>query len=69
MDEINHPPSPCVGICVIDRSSGFCLGCARTSDEITLWASSPPERKRAILTELKARRGKDTDFDYEQFLK
>ena len=26
--------SPCIGICTIDRKSGFCLGCKRTIDEI-----------------------------------
>jgi predicted Fe-S protein YdhL (DUF1289 family) len=26
--------SPCIGICTIDRKSGFCLGCKRMIDEI-----------------------------------
>ena len=30
--------SPCIGICTIDRKSGFCLGCKRTIDEIGRWA-------------------------------
>lgn len=31
--------SPCVGICKLDDATGFCLGCARTGDEIAEWRS------------------------------
>lgn len=30
-------PSPCVGVCSIDESNGFCQGCFRTLDEICQW--------------------------------
>ncbi|WP_415716508.1 DUF1289 domain-containing protein [Roseibium sp.] len=29
--------SPCVGICKLDQVTGFCIGCARTGDEIAVW--------------------------------
>lgn len=29
--------SPCIGICKLDDVTGFCLGCARTGDEIAEW--------------------------------
>lgn len=29
--------SPCVGICKLDEATGFCIGCARTDDEIAVW--------------------------------
>lgn len=29
--------SPCIGICRQDEATGYCLGCARTCDEITDW--------------------------------
>lgn len=30
-------PSPCVGVCSIDESNGFCQGCFRTLEEIQQW--------------------------------
>ncbi len=41
-------PSPCTGICTMDGALGFCLGCGRTGDEITEWASAGDERRSAI---------------------
>ena len=29
--------SPCVGLCKLDAATGFCLGCARSGDEIAEW--------------------------------
>ncbi|MET1414413.1 DUF1289 domain-containing protein [Roseibium sp. HPY-6] len=29
--------SPCVGTCKLDEATGYCIGCARTGDEIALW--------------------------------
>ncbi len=29
--------SPCIGVCSVDDSTGFCLGCYRTMDEIQQW--------------------------------
>lgn len=29
--------SPCVGVCKLDPVTGWCLGCARTGEEIALW--------------------------------
>ncbi|ORE94961.1 DUF1289 domain-containing protein [Aurantimonas sp. 22II-16-19i] len=48
--------SPCTQICTIDRSSGLCLGCARSIEEIAGWASFSAEGRRTIMTELEARR-------------
>lgn len=37
--------SPCVAICQIDFSTGYCIGCGRTSAEIGRWiAMTEPER-------------------------
>lgn len=63
------PPSPCVGVCAIDRGTGLCVGCQRTSQEISRWPSYSAEEKRAVLAQLPARRKPDPEFDYEQFLK
>ena len=29
--------SPCISVCKIDPSTGFCYGCARTKEEIKKW--------------------------------
>jgi methionine synthase I (cobalamin-dependent)/predicted Fe-S protein YdhL (DUF1289 family) len=49
-------PSPCVGICRIDRRSGLCEGCLRTLDEITDWPAIDNAARLRILERLRARR-------------
>lgn len=41
-------PSPCIGICRFDDQSGYCLGCARTRDELGEWPEASDERRGAI---------------------
>ena len=52
----NEPDSPCQAVCLIDPSSGFCLGCNRTAAEISAWAAMPPEARTALKQELPNRR-------------
>lgn len=47
--------SPCIGICTLDRKSGYCLGCKRTIQEIGRWASLDDEARQTILDQLPAR--------------
>ncbi|MFN4088974.1 MAG: DUF1289 domain-containing protein [Alphaproteobacteria bacterium] len=47
--------SPCIGVCRIDRVSGFCTGCARTPAEIRRWKRSDDTVKRLILAALPGR--------------
>ncbi|NOR62762.1 MAG: DUF1289 domain-containing protein [Rhodobacteraceae bacterium] len=47
--------SPCVGLCVIQRECGFCIGCHRTGDEISRWNTMSNEARRAVLAALPAR--------------
>lgn len=49
-------PSPCVSICRIDPSSGLCVGCLPTLDEIAAWGSLADDTKRDIWTEIERRR-------------
>lgn len=49
-------PSPCTGVCRMDERSGWCLGCARTLDEIAAWSMLSPEDKRALRSRLELRR-------------
>lgn len=50
------PPSPCLGICLMDPRTRMCRGCWRTIDEIAGWYTADPAEKRAILARLVARR-------------
>ncbi len=49
-------PSPCTKVCKLDRTSGLCMGCLRTSAEVEAWRSLRPDQKRALLDRLKLRR-------------
>jgi predicted Fe-S protein YdhL (DUF1289 family) len=48
-------PSPCVSICQMDAASGWCLGCARTIDEIAAWGMLDDDAKRAVWAQLPSR--------------
>ncbi|MET0444371.1 MAG: DUF1289 domain-containing protein [Pseudorhodoplanes sp.] len=47
--------SPCINICSIDSSSGFCAGCGRTIEEIAGWAAFSDEKRNAVMRLLPAR--------------
>ncbi len=47
--------SPCILVCSIDDTTGYCFGCGRTREEIGAWTSLTDEGRRAIMTELGAR--------------
>jgi predicted Fe-S protein YdhL (DUF1289 family) len=48
--------SPCIDVCKMDESSGWCGGCFRTIDEIAAWGALDDESRRAVLARLPARR-------------
>ncbi|WP_217998576.1 DUF1289 domain-containing protein [Novosphingobium naphthalenivorans] len=48
-------PSPCTGVCRIDRQTGWCLGCRRTLDEIASWRDMSEEERRTVAERLTAR--------------
>ena len=50
-------PSPCISICKLNKSTGFCDGCFRTEDEIALWSSMSEEEKLNMLNILRQRQG------------
>ncbi|HEX3499322.1 MAG TPA: DUF1289 domain-containing protein [Stellaceae bacterium] len=58
---MNSPISPCIGVCIIDPASGFCLGCARTIPEIAGWLDFSPEKKRRLLETLAERKQRADD--------
>lgn len=47
--------SPCVGTCALDPATGWCLGCARTGDEIAGWGSRTPDERAAVWVALSDR--------------
>ena len=48
--------SPCIGTCVLDPKSGYCIGCYRTGDEIGTWMSMSDGTKKRVISKLKTRR-------------
>ena len=48
------PPSPCISVCVLDEKD-ICMGCYRSTDEITDWAMAGPQQKREILQQVQIR--------------
>ena len=53
--------SPCVKVCSIDATTGWCLGCGRSMAEIASWSTLAPERRRAVLADLDGRKAKIVD--------
>lgn len=49
-------PSPCVSVCHMNTSSGYCEGCLRTIDEIATWSMMDDPAKQAVWRRLEARR-------------
>ncbi|MEZ5450572.1 MAG: DUF1289 domain-containing protein [Thiolinea sp.] len=49
-------PSPCIGVCMLDRDSGLCEGCLRNIDEIRNWIIMNRDEKLAVLAQLELRR-------------
>jgi hypothetical protein len=50
------PPSPCIGICLVDPATRRCRGCLRDIAEIAIWYQASAAEKHAILTRIAARR-------------
>ena len=47
--------SPCKGICTLDTQREYCVGCFRTTAEITDWYKLPLQDKERIIKECKER--------------
>ncbi len=47
--------TPCIGVCVIE-SFGFCLGCARTLQEIGDWTALSDSARLSVIEILPARK-------------
>jgi uncharacterized protein len=47
--------SPCILVCSIDITTGYCFGCGRTREEIGAWTAMSPQARRDTMAELPAR--------------
>lgn len=60
MLEVMTPPAapprpiatPCVKVCAVDGTSGYCLGCRRTLPEIAGWARLTDAERAVIMAAL-----------------
>ncbi|WP_184703959.1 DUF1289 domain-containing protein [Rhizobium lusitanum] len=41
--------TPCILVCSLDESTGYCLGCGRTGAEIGAWISYSDDERRRIM--------------------
>lgn len=48
--------SPCINVCKMDETTGWCTGCLRTLDEIAWWSQLDDDDKRAVWQLLPQRR-------------
>jgi predicted Fe-S protein YdhL (DUF1289 family) len=54
--------SPCIGVCAINDSNGFCHGCYRTVDEIREWWNMTDEEREKVMGTLDQRLMDNTTF-------
>ncbi len=52
---LNDPPSPCIGVCVINPQTQLCDGCLRTLNEIAEWWEYTPDQKHEVIAQLEDR--------------
>ncbi|MDO9050144.1 MAG: DUF1289 domain-containing protein [Methylotenera sp.] len=55
--------SPCIGVCSMDDTTGYCHGCYRTISEIKAWWDLNPDDQKNLLTTLNERQLKMVNFD------
>lgn len=54
--EEHEVESPCNRVCTIDLSTGYCIGCLRTLDEISRWHAMTNAERAALVASLPDRR-------------
>ncbi|KWK68648.1 Fe-S protein [Burkholderia ubonensis] len=50
--------SPCIDVCSFDRSTGFCVGCFRTLEEVHAWKKMTDHRRHQIVNDRARRQAK-----------
>lgn len=51
-------PSPCIGVCRLDEDA-VCMGCFRSSEEITYWRLFSDEERKAVMERINSRGADD----------
>jgi len=46
------PSTPCINICVVEPSTGLCVGCGRNIDEIGRWGALSEGQRLAVMAGL-----------------
>jgi predicted Fe-S protein YdhL (DUF1289 family) len=59
-DDRGGVSSPCIGVCTMDASTGWCEGCLRTIEEIAGWSMFDDGEKRAVWDALALRHAQCT---------
>ncbi|MDS4025480.1 MAG: DUF1289 domain-containing protein [Candidatus Contendobacter sp.] len=54
-DPSSDPPSPCIGVCILNPHTQLCDGCLRTLDEIAAWWDYTSDQKRVVLAQVEER--------------
>lgn len=47
--------SPCIKVCAIDGTTGWCLGCGRTLQEIAEWTRYTDQQRNSLMDDGKER--------------
>jgi hypothetical protein len=47
--------TPCINVCVLDPLSALCIGCGRTGEEITAWATMSEVGRLGVMARLDQR--------------
>jgi predicted Fe-S protein YdhL (DUF1289 family) len=55
--------SPCIGVCAMSKTTGLCLGCYRTIEEIREWWDMSQEQRNRVMDALGARQTENLNFD------
>jgi predicted Fe-S protein YdhL (DUF1289 family) len=63
MSNIEDIQSPCVGVCALSDTTGFCQGCYRTIEEIREWWNMTDEVRAKTMSEVDERMANSTSFD------
>ncbi len=54
----NEVKSPCISVCAIDETTGLCMGCYRTIEEIAQWWDLDANNQQKIMEQVNQRQAK-----------
>ncbi len=59
--------TPCVQVCIVDGTSGLCLGCFRTLGEVAGWSKLSANDRETVMADLPHRRTRIAPDKLEMF--